>query len=91
MNSEKWVNIGGFWYGKRNNYNVAGAMNIQGRLTQYANIKTQRRRGGKVEIVIPALACPRCGHRWVPRISDPVQCPKCRVPIVRWPKIEGGA
>ena len=31
------------------------------------------------------LECP-CGHRWPPRIPNPVECPKCRKPIVRWPK-----
>ena len=36
-------------------------------------------------IKLVVLECP-CGHRWAPRIPDPLECPKCRLPIARWPK-----
>lgn len=42
-------------------------------------------------ITLPVLECPKCGHVWVPRIPDPVTCPKCRVPVARWPKYVKGA
>jgi len=31
---------------------------------------------------IPILECKRCGHKWIPRISNTVLCPKCR--SARW-------
>ena len=24
------------------------------------------------------LECVRCGHRWIPQVKSPKQCPKCR-------------
>jgi len=24
------------------------------------------------------LECKRCGHRWIPQVVSPKQCPKCR-------------
>jgi len=24
------------------------------------------------------LKCCKCGHEWIPRVPDPVQCPRCR-------------
>jgi len=24
--------------------------------------------------------CKRCGHRWQPRVLNPVRCPKCQSP-----------
>ena len=37
------------------------------------------------DLILPECACKRCGHRWVPRIRDPVQCPKCK--SARWQDI----
>jgi len=34
------------------------------------------------EIPIPVLKCKRCGHEWVPRISNVQICPKCK--SARW-------
>jgi len=27
---------------------------------------------------ISGYLCKRCGHKWLPRIKDPRQCPKCK-------------
>ncbi|GAI97766.1 unnamed protein product [marine sediment metagenome] len=29
---------------------------------------------------IPELKYRRCGHKWVPRVSKPLKCPKCLSP-----------
>jgi Zn finger protein HypA/HybF involved in hydrogenase expression len=34
------------------------------------------------KIKIPTLKCERCGHTWVPKISDVKICPKCK--SARW-------
>jgi predicted Zn-ribbon and HTH transcriptional regulator len=31
-----------------------------------------------VVVTLIRLLCRQCGHRWVPRIARPVDCPKCR-------------
>ena len=36
-------------------------------------------------ITFVTLECP-CGHKWQPRIPEPLECPKCQRPIARWPK-----
>lgn len=36
-------------------------------------------------ITLPACVCQRCKHRWIPRIRDPVQCPKCK--SARWRQV----
>lgn len=28
--------------------------------------------------VVAELVCKQCGHRWVPRVSHPKVCPKCK-------------
>jgi predicted Zn-ribbon and HTH transcriptional regulator len=33
-------------------------------------------------VILPELVCKRCGHKWLPRIRDPVLCPKCK--SARW-------
>jgi hypothetical protein len=34
------------------------------------------------ELRLPTCFCRRCQHRWIPRIRDPVQCPRCK--SARW-------
>ena len=29
-------------------------------------------------------ACHRCGHTWIPRISDPLKCPRCKNLLKNW-------
>ncbi len=31
-----------------------------------------------MRVNITTLTCERCGHKWVPRISDPRVCPSCK-------------
>ncbi len=35
-------------------------------------------RDREVQSAIIRLTCKRCGHTWIPRIEDVVQCPKCK-------------
>lgn len=35
-----------------------------------------------MQITVTTLKCQRCGHGWVPRSADVVQCPHCKSP--RW-------
>jgi len=28
------------------------------------------------EVVV--LVCKRCGHKWIPQVAEPKQCPSCR-------------
>ena len=30
------------------------------------------------EDIVEVCECSRCGHRWIPRINNPVMCPKCK-------------
>ena len=27
---------------------------------------------------LKVFKCNRCGHKWIPRVKEPVQCPKCK-------------
>ncbi len=35
-----------------------------------------------MQVNIVKLVCSKCGHKWVPRITDPRICPKCK--SYRW-------
>lgn len=35
-----------------------------------------------MKIKIPKLECKRCNHKWIPKIEDVRQCPKCK--SARW-------
>lgn len=39
--------------------------------------KKKRRYGG---VTLPVLRClnPKCRHRWIPRVGQPEECPKCK-------------
>lgn len=37
-------------------------------------------------VKVTKVKCLRCGYEWIPRISDPRQCPKCR--SMRWDKAD---
>jgi len=26
---------------------------------------------------LPKLKCEKCGHEWIPRVENPLKCPKC--------------
>ena len=30
------------------------------------------------EFKVPEFRCSRCGHTWIPRISAPKRCPRCK-------------
>jgi Zn finger protein HypA/HybF involved in hydrogenase expression len=34
--------------------------------------------GGYENMKIATLKCLRCNHKWIPRKTDIVQCPKCK-------------
>ena len=34
------------------------------------------------------LKCLRCGHEWVPNITNPITCPKCKSPYWNKPRKE---
>ena len=27
---------------------------------------------------LPNIICPACAHQWVPRVPQPVRCPRCQ-------------
>jgi len=31
------------------------------------------------KIEVPQCHCEKCGHDWISRVPNPVQCPKCKV------------
>lgn len=33
---------------------------------------------------IPQITCNRCGHTWIPRIPDPLKCPRCKNLLKNW-------
>jgi predicted Zn-ribbon and HTH transcriptional regulator len=37
-------------------------------------------------MVLPREHCRKCGYQWVPRVENPVQCPRCQSPRFREPK-----
>ena len=37
--------------------------------------KKKRKSGG---YSLPILECLNCHHRWIPRVSKPDECPKCK-------------
>lgn len=35
------------------------------------------------------LECKRCGNRWLPRIANPAQCPRCKSPYWNRDRVRG--
>ena len=33
-----------------------------------------------MEVRLFTLTCKRCGHKWIPRITEVKECPKCQSP-----------
>lgn len=40
---------------------------------------------------IPKMSCPYCSASWIPRVSDPVRCPRCWRTLEPRKKVEGDA
>ena len=35
-------------------------------------------RGLRIVNEVVVLVCKRCGHKWIPQVIEPKQCPDCR-------------
>jgi predicted Zn-ribbon and HTH transcriptional regulator len=57
-----------------NNYNIRQMV-----IANMENTEMEEKMA-KGRIRLPTLTCKRCGHKWVPRTSDPGACPKCHSP-----------
>jgi len=33
---------------------------------------------GKIEMSLNKLVCVKCGYKWIPRVSEPKECPQCK-------------
>lgn len=39
------------------------------------------------KITVLQATCLRCGYRWIPRVAEPVACPKCHSPLWNKPRV----
>ena len=53
-------------------------------LTCYTTGEHKGRRNMK--LLIKKLKCQKCGHRWIPRQENVMQCPKCKTCYFHKPK-----
>lgn len=36
-----------------------------------------------MKVTVSTLRCPKCEWKWLPRVPDPVRCPRCQTKLNR--------